>query len=233
VAKKSADSGSPSRLAALRRGAWLFPVVLLVIVLILALFRVSGSSVGYYNQLFGTGHDANLLYGQPRAVRSDEWLVTTPMTVAQWRSGFSSTNEKIGDGVDMAAIFDVPYRDWSALFRPQNLSFFVLPLENAFAFKWWLLGGALAAAVYFLTLTLLPGRKVLAALLGLGLLLSPFVHDTGSALRALTTRQSPADKSTDRGGDGLHTDLLRTDPLSAVSDTLRDRRGRARTRPLA
>lgn len=156
---------------------WLFPAVLFVVVLLLAAFRISGSSVGYYNQLYsGSGHDRNLIYGEPRKVRSDEWLVATAMTVAQSKHNFASVNPSIGQGLDMSVIFDVPYREWSEVFHPQNLPFFVMPLENAFAMKWWLLDFGLAVGAYFFVLALLPGRRLLAAGLGLGLMLSPFVQ---------------------------------------------------------
>lgn len=157
---------------------WLFPVILLVIASLLATFRISGSSVGMYDRLaYGADHhDPHLLAGHPEQIRGDEWFTNTPLTVSQWREGFPKRNPDIGLGSDMSAVIDVPYKDWSIIFRPQNLAFFILPLEVAFAFKWWLIGFGLAISAYFFSLRILRDRRLVAALLGLTLLCSPFVQ---------------------------------------------------------
>jgi hypothetical protein len=157
---------------------WLFPAALFVVVILLSTFRISGSSVGSFHlDLYGANvPDKNLLYGQPLSVRSDEWLVSTPYTVSQSRFGYPQTNPTIGQGMDAAVLLDLPNKDWSELFKPQNWSFFVMPLEQAFAFRWWFIGWLMITSSYFVVLLLLPGRRLLAASLSLGLFFTPFIQ---------------------------------------------------------
>lgn len=146
--------------------------------MVLTALGIHGSSVGMYNRyLYGSDYeDPHLLFGEPQAVRSDEWLVVTPYIVSQDQNGYPRINRDIGYGQDMSIVVDVPYEDWSVLFKPQNLAFLFLPLENAFAFKWWFLGYLLMVACYFFVLELLPDHRMFAALLSLALFLSPFVQ---------------------------------------------------------
>lgn len=130
----------------------------------------------YHSFLYGQQKDSNLIANQPRTIRSDEWVVNTQMTVAQKANDYQVKNSNIGDGQNMSIILDVPYKEWSQIFRPQNWSFFVMPFDNAFALKWWLLGYLLIISCYFFVLSMLPDKKILASLLSIGLFFSPFVQ---------------------------------------------------------
>lgn len=160
------------------RSVWLFPLILAIILISLTALRISGTSIGHYHALmFGAeAKDPALITGDPRAIRSDEWGVNTPLSVSQAEEGFPSVNRTTGNGQDVTISFDVPYKDWSTAFKPQNWAYFILPLEQAFAFKWWMLSATLLLACYFFCLTLLPGNRLIATLLSIGLYLSPFLH---------------------------------------------------------
>jgi hypothetical protein len=164
-------------LAKLRHSVWFFPAIATIILILLTCLRISGTSVGLYDSYFyGAGHkDSSLLFGSPQGIRSDEWLFNTQMIIAQSKDGFPHINHTIGSGRDMSLVVDAPYKDWSVIFKPQNLSFFVLPLGFAFAFKWWLLLYLLLISCYFFVLRLLPDKRLLASILSLGFGLSPFV----------------------------------------------------------
>ncbi len=159
-------------------GIWTFPILLTVILVTLTASGISGSSIGTYHDFFNgpLEADQNLIANEPRPIRSDEWLVATQMTLAQVNNGYIPVNDNIGDGSDMTLLLDVPYKEWSAVFKPHNLAFFVLPDDNAFAFRWWFMGYLLILGGYFFTLVVMPGRIALAALIGLSLYFSPFVH---------------------------------------------------------
>jgi len=156
---------------------WFFPAVLFLIVLVLGALQISGSSIGIYHEiLYGENvKDENLLFNKPRAVRSDEWLVTTQLSLAQTQTGFAPVNENVGNGIDVSLLVDAPTTDLGQLFKPQNFGFFVAPPEVAFSLKWWLLAYLLVISVYFFVLALLPKRKMLAVLLSLAFLASPFI----------------------------------------------------------
>jgi hypothetical protein len=159
-------------------GSWLFPALVLVGLLGLTAAQVSGSSAamlsrGEYNL---QAAEAGPVLGAVQSVRSDEWIVNTPLTYGQVRTGFPRYSHSLAGGEDMSLIFDVPYLEWSTLFRPQNWAFFLLPFQFAFAFKWWLLASLLALSIYTWTLTVCPRRRLFAALLGMGAVLAPFIQ---------------------------------------------------------
>jgi hypothetical protein len=166
---------APTRLINSR---WAFPLALLVPLTLMTALRIHGSSIGLYNSyLHGPDYDdPDLIYGGPEPIRSDEWLVATPYIVSQAQNEYPRINEDIGRGQDMSVVVNVPYKEWSVLFKPQNLAFFVLPLENAFAFHWWVAGYLLIVGFYLLVLELAPRRRGFAVLLSLSLFLSPFVQ---------------------------------------------------------
>lgn len=158
------------------QSVWLFPVLLLVPLFVLTGLKLSGTSIGaYYQLLYGTAPDKSLVANNPESIRSDEWLVNTQQTIAQAKNNFARVNKNIGSGEDMS-IIDAPYKDWSIAFKPHNLVFFLLPLDNAFAFKWWVMGYLLIISCYLFIVTLLPGKRLLAAGLSLALFFSAFVQ---------------------------------------------------------
>lgn len=156
---------------------WLFPVILLIVLLAGTALKIHGSSIGaYYPYFYGTtAEDPDLLFGKPRPIRSDEWLVATQKTIIQAENNFPRVNENIANGEDVS-LQDQPYKEWSAILRPHNLIFFILPLEYAFSFKWLLLGILLLLSCYFFVLAILPRKRLIAALLSVSLLFSPFVQ---------------------------------------------------------
>jgi len=175
--KQKHSTSSTAPFTRFLRSVWFFPFCLLFILIVFTSLKISGSSVGAYHDVFygGEAKDPNLLYGHPRPIRSDEWLYMTQMTIAQKEAGYPKVNPNVNTGRDMSLITDVPYKEWSVLFKPQNLAFFILPFEYAFAFKWWLLLYLLVVSCYFFILKLLPGKKLHAALISIGFGCSPFV----------------------------------------------------------
>lgn len=166
------------RLRQFSKSVWLFPVLLAIPLALFTGLKISGSSVGIYNSiLYGKDHrDPNLVYGQPRGIRSDEWLVNTQLIIAQKNNDYKRINTNIGQGQDISLTGDAPYKEWSVIFKPHNFAFFVLPFENAFAFKWWLMAYLLMVSCYFFTLTLLKDKRLIASLIAIALFCSPFVQ---------------------------------------------------------
>ncbi len=161
----------------LRKSVWLFPLLLLVIFTILVTFKISGSSIGVYQRILldSQNEKSPVLYGRSQAVRSDEWLVWTQLTMSQSKNGFPRFNEDLGRGRDLALHFEIPSKDWSAVFKPHNWGFFILPLEYAFALKWWFLAYMLIIGAYLFATKLLGGKYLLSAILSVTFTISPFV----------------------------------------------------------
>jgi hypothetical protein len=170
-------SRSMSLLKRFYKSIWFFPVILAVPVVIFTSLQISGTSLGVLNTLFyGDQHDSSLVAGTPRPIRSDEWLVNTQTIISQAKLGYPQFNPRIGNGENMSLDPGIPYKNWSEIFRPQNLIYFVLPLANAFAFQWWILGYLLITSCYFFILTLAPRKRLIAVSLSLALFFSGVVQ---------------------------------------------------------
>ncbi len=156
----------------------LFPLIILIFVLALVALKINGSSIGMFNRYFyGDGYkDSNLLLGIPRGIRSDEWAVTTPMSISQSQVDLQKTNPLIGLGEEMSVLGDLPTNHWVTIFRPDNLPFLVLPVENAFALKWWLKGFILITGTYFFVLVLSRKNYLLAIGAAFLMYFTPFVQ---------------------------------------------------------
>jgi hypothetical protein len=164
-----------SCLKKLHKSLWLFPLTLGVLLICLTALRINGSSIGIYHSMFyGNTKDPDLLFNKPQEVRSDEWLVNSQLTIAQSTLGYPKVNHNIDVGRDMSLIGDAPYKDWSSIFKLQNVAFFILPLEYAFAFKWWLLLFLTIISAYFLVLRFFPRKRLFASLVGTAFGFSPF-----------------------------------------------------------
>ncbi|MFO0862169.1 MAG: hypothetical protein U0516_00385 [Candidatus Saccharibacteria bacterium] len=157
---------------------WIFPAISVLVFLILCIGKIHGSSIGLYEATANPGlKDKNLLFGFPRQIRSDEWVVNSPLQYAQKATNFASINPNIGNGQDMAIVLDMPVGDWSVIFKPQNIAFLFLPFSIAFSFHWWFMLLALLIGAYLLFRTLIPPPKnnLLSALLATAFSFSPFI----------------------------------------------------------
>lgn len=152
-----------------------FPAIVTVILLTFTVLGISGSSLGVFDNLLTAAPTANTLSGHARGIRSDEWSIVTPLTIAQSKDGFPISNKNVSKGQDMSVVIDVPYAGWSTAFRPQNLLFFIIPAVNAFAFKWWFLSWVLLLGAYFFTL-LFTKRYWMASLIAIFSLMTPFLQ---------------------------------------------------------
>lgn len=156
----------------------IFPALLCVLFIIAVATGVSGSSTGIYWDTFGKAgvHDPALLAGQPRIIRTDEWLVQSSWIVSQEEQGFPAFDRTFPGGMDATIQNDLPSWDWSTLFRPHVAGFLFLPLDQGMAVRWWLPALALLAGCYVFVVTLLPRRPLTAALLSVGVYFTPLVQ---------------------------------------------------------
>lgn len=152
-----------------------FPIFLGCLVILLSFFHISGSSVGIYDIVFGKT-DSSFISGDPRTIRSDEWIVTSPFIFSQEKNNFPIKNSVIGQGQNMSLVVDVPYLDWSTVFKPQNLVFLFTHSQFAFAFKWWFLAAILGLSVYYFILYFYPKRLFVATLLAIFTVFNPFIQ---------------------------------------------------------
>ncbi len=123
--KKQVEAKShKKRYSKLINSVWIFPAILTLLLIVFTVFKISGSSIGIYQNYFYPGQkDNNLIAGTPQSIRSDEFLNNTQMTIAQSKNHFAQINKNLGYGENMSLVEDSPYKSWSELFKPHNSAF--------------------------------------------------------------------------------------------------------------
>ncbi|MDO4806742.1 MAG: hypothetical protein Q4A07_05785 [Coriobacteriales bacterium] len=130
----------------------------------LVALQISGSSLGAWSTFFGEPLSDDVLFGIPREIRSDEWCVFTPFSLAQGASGNLATSPLIrGGGTDVTMIYAQPSWSIATLYRPFLWGYLVLGASCGLAFYWCARAIALVLVTYELMLLLGDGRKTLAA----------------------------------------------------------------------
>ncbi len=153
------------------------PLALLAVVfVVLVSLGLTGSSTGILQPAFSSAPDERAIAGAPQAIRSDEWLVQTSWTISQVEQGLPVVNETFPGGWDATVQNDLPALDWSLVFKPHLWGFLFLPLDQALAFKWWLPGFSLIAAVFLFSVTMLPRRPAASLALGVAVFYFPFMQ---------------------------------------------------------
>lgn len=156
----------------------LFPMLIGLAIILLTIMKISGSSFGIYHHFLDGGKDKASVNGEFLSIRADEWLILTPKTISQSLNDFPETNPDVGLGEDATVTPSLPTRDWSVIFRAENLSFLVLPLEEAFAFKWWFFIGGLIITSYYFSLRFFTRSIPKAVMLSLFVGFAPLIQWT-------------------------------------------------------
>jgi len=152
---------------------WLFPLGLLVLVAALTLANISGSSVGVYEISAGRSPtEADVIRGQVRPVRSDEWLVRTPWLMNQINNGLPKTTFSGVGSHDVSVVGDLPVRSLDILVRPHHITSWFLGPERALAAEWWMWHVLMICGVFSL-IYVVTRMSGIAASCGLLLALSP------------------------------------------------------------
>ena len=156
-----------------RRRLLMFPLAVFVVLMTFTAFGISGSSTPLLATDAGSGD--SVVFGLPRSIRSDEWIVHTPMVISQ----VENDSPRYGDvGVgshDMSILSDLPVLDWTAVFHPNHWAYPILPIDNAYAFDWWSVGAILVLGTYCFLLVVTGSLRwsILGALFLYG---SPYLH---------------------------------------------------------
>src|SRR5579875_409690 len=115
-------------------GALWFYAACLFCFLVGTLADLNGSSIGIYGSTYHLGAKETAIIGAPREVRIDEWVYETPAILNQALKSHSFRVRHSATGDHRTALIaNLPVLDFTTLFRPQFWSFFVLPLDYAFA----------------------------------------------------------------------------------------------------
>ena len=154
------------------------PRVLAVLLLLSGVIYVTNlwtpSSYGLILSRLGVTN-LELILGEPRDIRSDEYHMVTPYFQIAVRNGFSRYNELSPYKEDLRAFFALPLLDWSLPFKPQLWAFFALDPAHAYSFYHWFLIAAFLAG-YTILLRQLGVELAFGTLVSLLLFFSHFTQ---------------------------------------------------------
>ena len=100
------------------------------------LMKLHGSSIGFLSSAL-SGFDISRLFGTPRPIRSDEYVVFSEMAFSQVKSGFKWFSDIWGySPSDMFMVYGQPVANIVSLFRPFSFPYLFLGAEYGLAFYW-------------------------------------------------------------------------------------------------
>jgi hypothetical protein len=120
----------------IRRVPWrwaAFPGLVFVAFLVLVGLNLNGSSISLLSP-----DRPGLVAGTPRSIRTDEWVLKTPVALSSVRQGLPAEPWIGMSPNDQAATPNGgPTHDWTTLLRPQDWGYVVLGQGRGLAVSWW------------------------------------------------------------------------------------------------
>ena len=151
------------------------PLALLVLFAALVALRLHGFSISAWHAVIDGSAPAEVLLGEPRPIRSDDWKVQLPLAFAQAASEprFSRSNERIGFGQSALLPIELPVADALVVFHPTLWGFF-LGDDVGMSWLWWSRVLGLFAAWTGVFHVVTRGRLALSAISSAALCAAPF-----------------------------------------------------------
>lgn len=111
-------------------------LIAFVVFVLCVCFEINGSSLGIWAGYFEP-HDTGNIVGVSRAIRSDEWAVSTPMMISQYYNDFSYFSDIVrGTQTDMYLVYGQAVADIAIIFRPFYWGYLFLSAGKGLAFFW-------------------------------------------------------------------------------------------------
>ncbi len=125
-------------LKARRGNAVAIAAALLLLFATLVALRLHGFSLAAWHEVIDGSAPSEVLLGEPRMIRSDDWKVHLPLLLAQTAQTprFPVVNPSVGLGQSMLLPVDALVAHWVALFRPTMWGFLLGP-DTGIAWLWW------------------------------------------------------------------------------------------------
>ena len=132
-----------------------FPIAVILGVILLTSLRLSGSSLALYETSSGeSASSAGVIFGEPRPVRSDEWLVRTPWFLNQIQNDLPTQSTGGMGNHDLALVADIPVRSLDLLVKPHQIPSLLLGPSQSLSAEWWIWHGLMIGGMYALVLVL-------------------------------------------------------------------------------
>jgi hypothetical protein len=129
---------SPTALKARRGTALAIVAALLLVFATLVGLGVHGFSLAAWHDVIDGSATPEVLLGEPRLIRSDDWKMYLPLLLSQTAQTprFPVVNPSVGLGQNMLLPVDALVAHWVALFRPTMWGFLLGP-DSGVAWLWW------------------------------------------------------------------------------------------------
>ena len=112
----------------------------LLVIVVIVTFNLNGSSLGVWDKYVSQrddGKKTDVIFGQNREVRSDEWLVQTPFYLSQAENDYPLVNPDYSlNGQNMIIAYNSPVKDITVIGKPFNWGFFFLGRDRGLSFYW-------------------------------------------------------------------------------------------------
>jgi len=152
-----------------------FLLTLLGLFTLLVGFHFHGFSISMWRTVLDGSEPAEIVWGNARPQRTDDWLVNIPFSLAQTAHSprFPVVNSLIGfDGQNMMAPAKGLTRNFLGLFRPTMWGF-LLGDEIGLSWGWWSAVFGVSLSFFYLFLIVTGDRFSLAAWGALAVVFSP------------------------------------------------------------
>lgn len=159
--------------------------IALAIALFFIFFELSGSSIGCWTAYIEGADRSGSIFGFPRSIRSDEWLVSVSTLFSQAFNGYDQTSFIIrGTSTDTTLISGLPSWSPATLFRPFLWGYLILGSAKGLAFAWILGKLALFFVSFECAMLYAKKNKALSCAAACLLTFSPMIvwWDTGATL---------------------------------------------------
>ena len=170
------------RKSRMQTSEWIYQhrfVLAFILLILLVSFKISGSSMGYWQAFLGDA-PTGVLLGEPRAVRSDEWGTLTPLCFRQQYNSLGAYNrysQTIGVvRTDNLIVYGQPAWDVLTLFRPFYWGYLFFGSERGLSWFWCARLIVLFLSWFELGMLISDGQKKLSVLLGVCVSMAPFIQ---------------------------------------------------------
>lgn len=135
----------------------LFLLINLILFFLLVLFKIQGSSTPIWNSFFGIDQkkSKDVLFGNPRGIRQDEWSTWVPNIINQCKTGMKVKNYDFGGGNVTHLYSFIPVEGFKDLLRPKLWGYHIFDIERGYSWDWNLriFGLLVSAFLFFLIFT--------------------------------------------------------------------------------
>ena len=158
-----------------------YKIVLFLFIICIAM-ELNGSSIAMWSQYISAGNnvDTGTIFGVPRAIRSDEWSLNTPMALSQYYNysgSFPYFSDIVrGTATDVFLVYGQPVWDIGVIFRPFHWGYLFMDPGRGLSFFWYGRLIALFIVTFEFGLLITKNNKRLSLISSLLVSLAPIVQ---------------------------------------------------------